>query len=160
MTLEAEPVELDERERLHAAILLVEPSRASELTEMILTLSERERALCLFSSGCLLRKVQEAKRVLDAAEADGQGGSLGPTELSLRHASPRTLDELAGLPLARIHSILASDPSVFGLAPPSDESISSARGWIAELGRVGEAARKQRLGEKVFALLKVSQVRR
>jgi hypothetical protein len=147
MTLEStttSTMEASERDRLHAAIQLIDPSRAAEVTELILSLSDRERALCLFNYDYLQRKIKEAVRVLDAAESTG--------------ATPRTLDELAQLPLARIHSLLqqAAVVSELGLTPPSDESIECVNGWIAELEKLDESARKQRIGEKVFALLKVS----
>jgi polyadenylate-binding protein len=59
-----------ERERMHAAVARLETSRRTELTELLMSLSKRERALCLFNPEVLRAKIADAKVVLDSSDAD------------------------------------------------------------------------------------------
>ncbi|CAG7849946.1 SubName: Full=Related to protein mediates microtubule-dependent mRNA transport {ECO:0000313/EMBL:CCA67340.1} [Serendipita indica DSM 11827] len=67
-----------EKERLLAAVSALEPARykadptkAADITEMLLSLSKKERAMCLFSNEYLRGKVENARNILDAlAEED------------------------------------------------------------------------------------------
>lgn len=72
-----------ERERLLHAISKIEsdPTKAKEVTEMILSLSRKERALCLFNNEVLKLKVSEAKAVIDSLEDDDEDTEGGPSAL-------------------------------------------------------------------------------
>jgi len=67
-----------EKERLLAAVTNLDPARyknaptkAADVTEMLLSLSKKERAMCLFSVEYLRTKVESARSILDAlAEED------------------------------------------------------------------------------------------
>jgi polyadenylate-binding protein len=60
-----------EKERLVAVVAALEPSRAADITEMLLSLSKKERAMCLFSNEYLRVKVETAKGILETlAEED------------------------------------------------------------------------------------------
>ncbi|KAJ7247907.1 hypothetical protein B0H12DRAFT_1186702 [Mycena haematopus] len=57
-----------ERERIHAAICKLESSRQAELTELLMSLPKRERAMCLFNVEILRAKLADAKVVLDSSD--------------------------------------------------------------------------------------------
>lgn len=61
---------LSERDRIYAAIARVEFTRHNELTDLIMTLPKRERALCLFNNEILRTKIIDAKVVLDSDDVD------------------------------------------------------------------------------------------
>ncbi|OBZ67782.1 Polyadenylate-binding protein, cytoplasmic and nuclear [Grifola frondosa] len=64
-----------ERDRMEAAVRKLESSQAMELTELLMGLPKRERAMCLFNEEVLRAKVSAAKHVL---EADDDEEELSP----------------------------------------------------------------------------------
>lgn len=54
-----------ERDRMAAAVARLEPTRQAELTELLMSLPKRERAMCLFNVEVLRAKIADAKMVLD-----------------------------------------------------------------------------------------------
>lgn len=68
----AVPSGAPERERMRAAVAKLEPtsSKAEEITALIMGLSKRERAMCLFSAEVLRAKVADAKMVLESEDAE------------------------------------------------------------------------------------------
>ncbi|KAG8720467.1 hypothetical protein FRC08_000193 [Ceratobasidium sp. 394] len=65
---------LSERERLARAVARIEPNKSQEITDLLLSLSKRERALCLFNAEYLRTKVSEAKEVVDVLNLDDKVG--------------------------------------------------------------------------------------
>jgi len=63
-----------ERERILAAVSRLEPARAVDLTDLLMSLPKRERAMCLFNVEVLRAKLVDAKAVLDSDDAEN-----GPT---------------------------------------------------------------------------------
>ena len=63
-----------ERERILAAVTRLEPARAVDLTDLLMSLPKRERAMCLFNVEVLRAKLVDAKVVLDSDDAEN-----GPT---------------------------------------------------------------------------------
>nr|GAT54681.1 predicted protein [Mycena chlorophos] len=59
-----------ERDRLFAAIGKLESTRQAELTELLMSLPKRERAMCLFNVEVLRAKIADAKLVLESDEED------------------------------------------------------------------------------------------
>jgi len=62
------PAATSERERILAAVTRLEPSRAVDLTELLMSLPKRERAMCLFNVEVLRAKLVDAKAVLDSED--------------------------------------------------------------------------------------------
>jgi len=62
------PTATSERERILAAVTRLEPSRAVDLTDLLMSLPKRERAMCLFNVEVLRAKLFDAKAVLDSDE--------------------------------------------------------------------------------------------
>lgn len=59
-----------EKERLLAVVTKLEPDSATDITEMLLSLTKKERAMCLFSMDYLRAKVDTAKAILDTLTED------------------------------------------------------------------------------------------
>lgn len=73
-----------ERERLRAAVVKLEPDsgRAAAITELLLSLSKRERAMCLFNVEVLRGKVADAKLVLDSSDAEEEQSTTAPAPVT------------------------------------------------------------------------------
>jgi len=59
-----------EKERLYNAVARLEPQNATEITDLLLSLNKKERALCLFNADYLNSKVESAKNILSVLEDD------------------------------------------------------------------------------------------
>jgi len=59
-----------ERDRIFASICKLESSRREELTDLLMSLPKRERAMCLFNVEVLRSKLIDAKIVLDSEDGD------------------------------------------------------------------------------------------
>ncbi|THH23188.1 hypothetical protein EUX98_g7989 [Antrodiella citrinella] len=57
-----------ERDKMAAAVARLESSRQAELTELLMSLPKRERAMCLFNVEVLRAKIADAKMVLDVED--------------------------------------------------------------------------------------------
>jgi polyadenylate-binding protein len=60
------------------AISKLEKSQIAELTDLLMSLPKRERALCLFNTEVLRAKIADAKIVLEAGEEEEPAPSLAP----------------------------------------------------------------------------------
>ncbi|KAF7318810.1 hypothetical protein HMN09_00216300 [Mycena chlorophos] len=70
----SEPV----RDRLFAAISKLESTRQAELTDQLMSLSKRERAMCLFNVEVLRAKIADAKLVLESGEDNASSKEIMP----------------------------------------------------------------------------------
>ncbi|KZS98505.1 hypothetical protein SISNIDRAFT_472397 [Sistotremastrum niveocremeum HHB9708] len=70
-----------EKERLIAAVSKLEPAKAVEITDLLMSLTKRERALCLFSTEVLKQKVAEAKEVVELVAAGDEGDDTTATAM-------------------------------------------------------------------------------
>ena len=77
---------VSERDRVFAAIARLESGRQTDLTDLIMSLPKRERALCLFNTEVLRAKLADAKIVLDSESADEQDGK--PTDTQSTKSAP------------------------------------------------------------------------
>jgi len=82
-----------ERERMLAAINKFENSRQEELTDLLMSLPKRERAMCLFNHEILRAKLVDAKAVLDV-EDDEEEPQTPATTLA-----PKTPEVKAPVPV-------------------------------------------------------------
>lgn len=76
---------VSERDRIYQAICRLERNNQSELTDLVMSLPKRERAMCLFNSEVLRAKLADAKLVLESDEGDG--GIEEPTPIEPRAKS-------------------------------------------------------------------------
>jgi polyadenylate-binding protein len=95
------PATASERERLLAAVTRLEPARAIDLTELLMSLPKRERAMCLFNVEVLRAKLVDAKAVLDSDVPDEPAAQAIPepvtpqsrrTISASQESTPRTPD--------------------------------------------------------------------
>ncbi|KAL4079523.1 hypothetical protein J3A83DRAFT_4210322 [Scleroderma citrinum] len=61
---------ISEKDRMAAAVAKLESSRQAELTELLMSLPKRERAMCLFNVEVLRAKIADAKMVLECSEGE------------------------------------------------------------------------------------------
>ncbi|TBU60413.1 hypothetical protein BD310DRAFT_815285 [Dichomitus squalens] len=61
-----------ERDRMFAAVSKLESSQVSDLTDLLMSLPKRERAMCLFNVEVLRAKIADAKLVLEVDETEEQ----------------------------------------------------------------------------------------
>lgn len=59
-----------ERDRMAAAVSRLESTQTAELTDLLMSLPKRERALCLFNVEVLRAKIADAKMVLEVDDCD------------------------------------------------------------------------------------------
>lgn len=90
-----------EKERMAAAVAKLESDRVGELTDLLMSLPKRERAMCLFNVEVLRAKLADAKMVLDVDEDEEPPVKAAAPEppvtpqarkIAPMDASPRTPD--------------------------------------------------------------------
>jgi polyadenylate-binding protein len=92
------PVHSD-RQRLLAEVVKLEPKMAEEITGLLMSLSKRERALCLFSADILKQKVAAAREIVALETEDDEPAAppipvtpIKKTRAVSADASPRNPD--------------------------------------------------------------------
>ncbi|KAG5644699.1 hypothetical protein DXG03_007922 [Asterophora parasitica] len=82
-----------ERDRMLASINRLESSRQSELTDLLMSLPKRERAMCLFNVEVLRAKIADAKVVLESDDGEEDEPKLSDAQStkSAPHTAPATL---------------------------------------------------------------------
>lgn len=68
-----------ERDRILAAVSKLETSRQGDITDLIMSLPKRERAMCLFNPEILRVKIADGKMVLDSDDGDDEPAPAAPT---------------------------------------------------------------------------------
>ncbi|KAF8962541.1 hypothetical protein BDZ97DRAFT_1920362 [Flammula alnicola] len=79
---------LSERDRVFAAVAKLESTRQGELTDLIMSLPKRERAMCLFNAEILRSKLVDAKMVLDSDDGDERGGTQADAQSTKSAPAP------------------------------------------------------------------------
>ena len=129
-----------EKERLYNAVARLEPQGATEITDLLLSLNKKERALCLFNADYLKSKVESAKSILSVLEDDPDptpptnkpenavpSQETPPRRTTTQSGSPKTPD----LSYSRGPSVAASPaapvtPNITSMAiPPASSSTST-----------------------------------
>ena len=112
---------VSERDRFFAAIAKLESSRQADLTELIMSLPRRERALCLFNTEVLRAKLADAKVVLDSESADNEDGK--PTDTQSTKSAP-----VPSTPQARMSVVpqLEASPRTSDLSSGASTAASPA----------------------------------
>jgi polyadenylate-binding protein len=170
-----------EKERMQAAVSKLESTRQGELTDLLMSLPKRERALCLFNVEILRAKLADAKMVLDSddveeAEATPLPPLVPPNSTKTEGADPsssspppppppaaapsasssstHTLASLAKLPAVEIIQLVNS-PSTTGLPLPKPDPlvVKATDEFIDSLLNKSVPAQKQALGDKLCGFL-------
>ncbi|KAK0470555.1 hypothetical protein IW261DRAFT_1345453 [Armillaria novae-zelandiae] len=79
-----------ERDRMIAAVNKFESSRQGELTELLMTLPKRERAMCLFNVEILRAKLADAKMVLDSEDGEEEEEANVPQQVPVTPQNKKT----------------------------------------------------------------------
>ncbi|THH08058.1 hypothetical protein EW145_g2962 [Phellinidium pouzarii] len=130
-----------ERERLGAAVARLEPEpmRAASITELLMSLSKRERAMCLFNVEVLRGKVADAKIVLDSDDADESSSPAAPVPMTPSRKTPvaSSLDESPHTPALSSRGPSAAASPVAPVTPPS-KSVSDMLGAPVTLDKLAQ----------------------
>ena len=145
---------LSERDRLFAAIAKLESCRQTDLTDLIMSLPRRERALCLFNTEVLRAKLADAKIVLDSECTDEEDGKPTDTQSTKSAPVPSTpqakkslVPQLEASPhtpelsSAGASTTASSAPSISNPASEASHTIASlAKLPAAEIVRLANSA--------------------
>ncbi|GAA5912824.1 uncharacterized protein JCM6883_004843 [Sporobolomyces salmoneus] len=171
-------VALSERDRLFSAVKALCADNASEVVELIEQLPKKERMMCLFNPDILEQKVQDALLVLEASkeeelkqqegETTTDGDKPSPDESSKQldvssaaaETVPSSIQLLAKLPASEIIRLLPAATPVLQLSTPGPEELESTRQFMEELEGLPVGQIKQKLGEKLFKVVKKAGVKR
>jgi polyadenylate-binding protein len=141
-----------EKERLYNAVARLEPQNATEITDLLLSLNKKERALCLFNADYLNSKVESAKNILSVLEDDpvptppaskpevtGTSQEMTTKRAAAQSGSPKTPD----LSYSRGPSVAASPaapvtPSITSMAIPLASSSSATTTTVHTLSTLAK----------------------
>ncbi|GAA6022413.1 hypothetical protein JCM11491_001583 [Sporobolomyces phaffii] len=172
---------LSEHERLLSAVARIDSQRANEIVKLIESLPRKEQVMCLFNPEVLEQKVHDAALVLEAmheGDAEPSASASSPThpaadateippECSDRLAGdttspgvPSSIHLLAKLPSAEIVPLLAASTPLLGLSTPSFDELDATNDFMDEIQGLPVGQVKQKLGEKLFKVVKRTGVKR
>jgi polyadenylate-binding protein len=118
-----------EKERMNTAISKLEKLHIPELTDLLMSLPKRDRALCLFNTEVLRAKIADAKVVLESESSEDVVEQLPvvPVTPQVRKVSQSTAMSSPHTPdlSSRGPSATASPAPQTPGAPPSEYTISS-----------------------------------
>ncbi|KAH9931023.1 hypothetical protein B0H21DRAFT_97621 [Amylocystis lapponica] len=122
-----------ERDRMAAAVSKLESAQAVELTELLMSLPKRERAMCLFNVEVLRAKIADAKLVLEVD--DTESGAPATVEPPVTPQARKVSTPFEGSP--RTPDLSSRGASAATSPTPATPSASSASSHtIASLARL------------------------
>ncbi|GAA5943127.1 uncharacterized protein JCM15063_005210 [Sporobolomyces koalae] len=151
------PTHSSEHDRLVAAVSAIQPAKTPQLVELIESLPKKDRALCLFNPEILKQKVSDALLVLDAVEQSNQA-TPDPTDCPT--SLPVSIKVLSQLPALDIVALLEVATPVLDLSIPTAAELESSKQLMRELKGLPVGQVKQRLGEKLFKVVKGMGIKR
>ncbi|KAK0203475.1 hypothetical protein DFS33DRAFT_805219 [Desarmillaria ectypa] len=132
-----------ERDRMIAAVNKFESSRQGELTELLMSLPKRERAMCLFNVEILRAKLADAKMVLDSedGEEDEQGDvpQQVPVTPQNKKTAPLKVEESPQTPDLSSRGPSATASPLPGTPGPTHTIASLAKLPAAEVVRLASS---------------------
>ncbi|KAF8162421.1 hypothetical protein K438DRAFT_296690 [Mycena galopus ATCC 62051] len=119
-----------ERERIRAAISKLESTRQGELTELLMSLPKRERAMCLFNVEILRTKVADAKVVLDSGDDDDESLAQAAAAEAIQPVPITPQAKKIAVPTAspQTPDLSSRGPSATALPSPATPGSSAASG--------------------------------
>ncbi|KAJ7468031.1 hypothetical protein FB451DRAFT_387106 [Mycena latifolia] len=135
-----------ERERIFAAVGKLESTRQAELTELLMSLPKRDRAMCLFNVEILRAKLVDAKAVLDSEDDEEAGAPAAEEEKQPVPVTPQpkkiavpTVKASAGSP--QTPDLSSRGPSATASPAPATPGNGNGAGGhtIASLARLPAA---------------------
>ncbi|KAL5523286.1 hypothetical protein ACEPAF_1553 [Sanghuangporus sanghuang] len=131
-----------ERERLRVAVGKLEPDseRAASITELLMSLSKRERAMCLFNVEVLRGKVADAKLVLDSSDAEEEQQTAAPAPVTpaRKTTASSALEDSPRTPALSSRAPSAAASPAAPVTPPS-KSLGSVPTTVDKLAQLPAA---------------------
>lgn len=132
----------NERDRIMAAIGKLESSRQDELTELIMSLPKRERAMCLFNNEVLRAKLADAKMVLEISDEEedkkkNKKVDTPPASQAVPVTPKKAAPQVADLP--HTPDLSSRGPSATASPLPATPGNPSSTHTIASLARLPAA---------------------
>lgn len=116
-----------DRDRLSAAVAKLEPDseHAAAITELLMSLTKRERALCLFNGEVLRGKVADARAVLDSDDTEDVASASAPAPVTpARKTTATSLDESPHTPALSSRGPSAAASPAAPVTPPSKSATT------------------------------------
>jgi len=142
--------QVSQRERFIKAINKICPRNATEILELLLTLSPKERSLCLFNEQHLNKRIMEANEALEAANNDVETPSL-KSLISTPASNPPSIEPFVS---SHSKSSYSTDvPAVVsnGIQTPEYKEIED---FMETLKHKPINEQKQKLGDRLFPKVK------
>ena len=128
-----------ERDRMLAAVAKLESSQIADLTDLLMSLPKRERAMCLFNVEVLRAKIADAKLVLEVDEAEEQTPAVStvpvPQTPQQRKVSSPSFDS------PQTPELSSRGPSAAASPTPATPSASASAGASAQVHTIASLAR-------------------
>lgn len=175
----AAPAGTTEREKLFNAVRSLGSSETpvEEITDLLIGLPKKERALCLFNRDFLNQKVEEAKVILTLSDDEepvttSSSVAVSPIPRPVS-ALPRgdepvpeptvepiaDLATLAALPAPELVEKLQAGALSPDMLPASPEVWSATEDFVAALSGLAASDAKQKLGDRVFRVIKAGGIK-
>ncbi|KAJ7100091.1 hypothetical protein B0H15DRAFT_818651 [Mycena belliarum] len=128
-----------ERERILAAISKLETTRQAELTDLLMSLPKRERAMCLFNVEILRAKLADAKVVLDSSDDEVVEAEARPAPVTpqAKKIAVPTSKPATGSP--QTPDLSSRGPSATASPAPATPGNGGSTHTIASLARLPAA---------------------
>ncbi|CAB4394063.1 unnamed protein product [Rhizophagus irregularis] len=142
--------QVSQRERFLKAINKICPRNSAEILELLLTLSPKERSVCLFNEQHLNKRIMEANEALEAANNDVETPSLKPL-ISTPASNPPSIEPFVS---SHSKSSYSTDvPTVVsnGIQTPEYKEIEE---FMEALKNKPIHEQKQKLGDRLFPKVK------
>ncbi|OSD01517.1 hypothetical protein PYCCODRAFT_1468678 [Trametes coccinea BRFM310] len=129
-----------ERDRMFAAVSKLESAQVAELTDLLMSLPKRERAMCLFNVEVLRAKLADAKMVLEVQEEEEQTPAVStvpvPQTPQARKVSTTSFDSPQTPDLSSRGPSAAASPTPATPSAPSSTAAPAQVHTLASLARL------------------------
>lgn len=123
-----------ERDRMAAAVSKLESTQAAELTDLLMSLPKRERAMCLFNVEVLRAKIADAKLVLEVDDGEQHPAKAAVPETPVTPQARKIATPLEASP--QTPDLSSRGPSTTASPTPVTPSAPSTAHTIASLARL------------------------
>jgi len=159
-----------------AAISKLEKAHVSDLTELLMSLPKRDRALCLFNTEVLRVKIADAKVVLESDDSDdvveqhsavpatpqARGPSVAASPAPQTPSAPSsnyTVNSVAQMSFAEIYGLVNSGVEL-PMLKTSPELVKESEQWVGTVSSHTLATFKEQVGRKWLSCLKTAGYKR
>ncbi|PFH50621.1 hypothetical protein AMATHDRAFT_144718 [Amanita thiersii Skay4041] len=132
---------VSERDRMLAAVSKIESSRLTELTDLLMSLPKRERAMCLFNVEVLRAKLVDAKMVLDSEDDQEEAPKTALPKPAPQLPAPATpvSKKVVSQETPQTPELSSRGPSATSSPLPATPSTAGTNHTIASLAKLSAA---------------------